>query len=76
MAEDYNPLASRWLSVATAADAPNVICLFYSLLNTIVTYDPKSGLTGGAFAPDAIIRTALMCLIGLWPSRKSRNVQE
>ena len=53
MAEDYNTLASRWLSVATAADAPNAICLFYSLLNTIVTYDPKSGLTGGAFAPDA-----------------------
>jgi hypothetical protein len=42
-AEEYNPLASRWLSVATAADAPNAICLFYSLLNTIITYDPKQG---------------------------------
>jgi Dyggve-Melchior-Clausen syndrome protein. len=50
-AEDYNPLASRWLSVATAVDAPNAICLFYSLLNTIVTYDPKQGI-GGAFAID------------------------
>jgi len=50
-AEEYNPLASRWLSVATAADAPNAICLFYSLLNTIITYDPKQGI-GGAFAAD------------------------
>jgi hypothetical protein len=51
-AEDYNPLASRWLSVATAADAPNAVCLFYSLLNTIITYDPKLGI-GGAFAADS-----------------------
>lgn len=50
-AEDYNPLASRWLSVATAADAPNAICLFYSLLNTIITFDPKHGI-GGAFSVD------------------------
>jgi hypothetical protein len=41
-ADEYNPLASRWLAVATAADAPNSICLFYSLLNTILGYDPKS----------------------------------
>ncbi|GKY90767.1 hypothetical protein MPSEU_000049500 [Mayamaea pseudoterrestris] len=40
-ADEYNPLASRWLAVATAADAPNAICLFYSLLNTIVTYDTR-----------------------------------
>ena len=51
-AEEYNPLASRWLSVATAADAPNAICLFYSLLNTIITYDPKQGISS-AFAADA-----------------------
>ena len=54
-AEEYNPLASRWLSVATAADAPNAICLFYSLLNTIITYDPKQGI-GGAFAADTHAR--------------------
>lgn len=54
-AEDYNPLASRWLSVATAADAPNAICLFYSLLNTIITYDPKQGISG-AFAADTHAR--------------------
>ena len=30
--EDYNPLLSRWLAIATAADAPNQVCLFYSLL--------------------------------------------
>lgn len=41
-ADEYNPLASRWLAVATAADAPNGVCLFYSLLNTILTYDPRS----------------------------------
>lgn len=45
-ADEYNPLASRWLAVATAADAPNAICLFYSLLNTILTFDPKSSVTG------------------------------
>jgi High-temperature-induced dauer-formation protein len=41
-ADEYNPLASRWLAVATAADAPNNICLFYSLLNTILGFDPKT----------------------------------
>jgi hypothetical protein len=41
-ADEYNPLASRWLAVATAADAPNAVCLFYSLLNTILSYDPSS----------------------------------
>lgn len=32
--------------MATAADAPNAICLFYSLLNTIISYDPKAGISG------------------------------
>ncbi|KAL3762220.1 hypothetical protein ACHAWU_004758 [Discostella pseudostelligera] len=32
-ADEYNPLASRWMAVAVAADAPNAPCLFYSLLN-------------------------------------------
>jgi hypothetical protein len=41
-ADEYNPLASRWMAVATAADAPNAVCLFYSLLNTILGYDPRS----------------------------------
>ena len=41
-ADEYNPLASRWLAVATAADAPNSICLFFSLLNTILGFDPKT----------------------------------
>ena len=43
-ADEYNPLASRWLAVATAADAPNAVCLFYSLLNTIWTFDPTQGV--------------------------------
>ena len=41
-ADEYNPLASRWLAVLTAADAPNSICLFYSLLNTVLGYDPRT----------------------------------
>lgn len=45
-ADEYNPLASRWLAVATAADAPNGICLFYSLLNTILSYDPATSVMG------------------------------
>jgi hypothetical protein len=43
-ADEYNPLASRWLAVATAADAPNASCLFYSLLNTVLSFDPSAGL--------------------------------
>mmetsp|Transcript_17460 Transcript_17460/g.25220 ORF Transcript_17460/g.25220 Transcript_17460/m.25220 type:complete len:781 (-) Transcript_17460:88-2430(-) len=57
-ADEYNPLASRWLAVAVAADAPNAICLFYSLLNTILGYDP-SGMGvpySGAFASDNHIK--------------------
>ena len=41
-ADEYNPLASRWLAVATAADAPNAVCLFYSLLNTVLMFDPAN----------------------------------
>mmetsp|Transcript_23829 Transcript_23829/g.34823 ORF Transcript_23829/g.34823 Transcript_23829/m.34823 type:complete len:848 (-) Transcript_23829:267-2810(-) len=39
-ADEYNPLASRWLAVSVAADAPNAICLFYSLFNSVLSYDP------------------------------------
>jgi len=49
-ADEYNPLASRWLAVMTAADAPNSICLFYSLLNTILGYDPKSMVMTAGFS--------------------------
>ena len=57
-ADEYNPLASRWMSVAVAADAPNAPCLFYSLLNTVVSYDPSNSSFGGVpysskFASDA-----------------------
>lgn len=41
-ADEYNPVASRWLAVATAADAPNATSLFYSLLNTVLTFDPAN----------------------------------
>lgn len=46
-ADEYNPLASRWMSVAVAADAPNASCLFYSLLNTVISYDPSNSSFGG-----------------------------
>ena len=42
-ADEYSPLSSRWLAVAVAADAPNAICLFYSLLNVILTFDQNVG---------------------------------
>jgi hypothetical protein len=42
-ADEYSPLSSRWLAVAVAADAPNAVCLFYSLLNVILTFDQNSG---------------------------------
>lgn len=34
------PPVSRWLSVATSADCPHAASLFYSLLNTVVGFDP------------------------------------
>ena len=57
-ADEYNPLASRWLAVAVAADAPNGICLFYSLLNTVLLYDPNGlGVPySSAFASDTHVR--------------------
>mmetsp|Transcript_7900 Transcript_7900/g.11282 ORF Transcript_7900/g.11282 Transcript_7900/m.11282 type:complete len:871 (-) Transcript_7900:36-2648(-) len=56
--DEYNPLASRWLAVAVGADAPNSICLFYSLLNTILSYDPNGiGVPySSTFASDAYVR--------------------
>ena len=56
-ADEYNPLASRWMSIAVAADSPNAACLFYSLLNTVVSYDPSNSSFGGAkFASDVHIK--------------------
>eukprot|EP00580_Thalassiosira_gravida_P016902 CAMPEP_0201662456 /NCGR_PEP_ID=MMETSP0494-20130426/4532_1 /ASSEMBLY_ACC=CAM_ASM_000839 /TAXON_ID=420259 /ORGANISM="Thalassiosira gravida, Strain GMp14c1" /LENGTH=1029 /DNA_ID=CAMNT_0048140817 /DNA_START=180 /DNA_END=3269 /DNA_ORIENTATION=+ len=64
-ADEYNPLASRWMSVAVAADAPNAPCLFYSLLNTVISYDPHYGNFGnfaggvpygGNFSSDAHVK--------------------
>jgi len=57
-ADEYNPLASRWLAVAVAADAPNAICLFYSLINTVLSYDPNGiGVPySNAFANDTHVK--------------------
>ena len=46
-ADEYDPLASRWMAVAVAADSPNAPCLFYSLLNTVISYDPRNASFGG-----------------------------
>jgi hypothetical protein len=55
-ADEYNPLASRWLAVASAADAPNAICLFYSLLNTILSYDPRAIPVAAGFSESNHVR--------------------
>ena len=56
-ADEYNPLASRWMSVVVAADAPNACCLFYSLLNTVISYDPAGHTSfGGKFVPDTHVK--------------------
>lgn len=67
-ADEYNPLASRWLAVATAADAPNAICLFYSLLNTIVNYDPRAlpvatGFSEGNHVRLVELSTQVLCVL-------------
>lgn len=67
-ADEYNPLASRWLAVATAADAPNSICLFYSLLNTILGYDPKSipvatGFSEGSHVKLLELSAQVLCVL-------------
>lgn len=58
--DEYNPLASRWLAIAVAADAPNAACLFYSLLNTITSYDPSQGYST-AFSGDTNMRLVSLC---------------
>ena len=69
-ADEYNPLSSRWLSLAVAADAPNAICLFYSLMNTVLSYDPNGlGVPySGAFASDTHVKlveisTQVLCVL-------------
>lgn len=58
-ADEYNPLASRWMAVAVAADAPNAPCLFYSLLNTVISYDPSKSNFG--HLSDSHIQLAELC---------------
>lgn len=60
-ADEYNPLASRWLAIAVAADAPNAICLFYSLMNTITSYEPPSGLPLSGMGTDSHARLVSLC---------------
>ena len=53
-----------------AADAPNAICLFYSLMNTVLSYDPNGlGVPySGAFASDTHVKlveisTQVLCVL-------------
>jgi len=63
-ADEYNPLASRWLAVAVAADAPNSICLFYSLLNTILSFDPSAmGLSGDNHIKLVELSAQVLCVL-------------
>ena len=66
-ADEYNPLASRWLAVATAADAPNAVCLFYSLLNTILTFDPTQSAYSSGFSDSHVklveLSSQVMCVL-------------
>ena len=62
-AEEYNPLASRWLAVITAADAPNAICLFYSLLNTVLSYDTRSSFSEGNHLKLVEISAQVLCVL-------------
>jgi hypothetical protein len=66
-ADEYNPLASRWLAVATAADAPNAVCLFYSLFNTILTFDPTQGVYSSGFSDSHIklveLSAQVLCIL-------------
>jgi len=80
-ADEYNPLASRWLSIAVAADAPNIICLFYSLLNTIISYEPNQGIGAAysaSFSTDShakLVRLSLQVLCVLLDCGLSGNPQ-
>lgn len=63
-ADEYNPLASRWMSVAVAADSPNAPCLFYSLLNIVLSYDPsKSNFSGGHHVELVELSAQVLCVL-------------
>lgn len=60
-------MKSRFLAVATAADAPNAVVLFYSLLNTIFNYEPKAGLgnpfVSSTFSRVVSLSSQLLCVL-------------
>ena len=63
-ADEYNPLASRWMSVAVAADAPNAPCLFYSLLNIVISYDPSKSQGFGSHHVELVELSAqVLCVL-------------
>jgi hypothetical protein len=63
-ADEYNPLASRWMSVAVAADAPNAPCLFYSLLNIVISYDPSKSQGFGSHHVELVeLSVQVLCVL-------------
>jgi hypothetical protein len=63
-ADEYNPLASRWMAVAVAADAPNAPCLFYSLLNIVISYDPSKSNGFGSHHVELVELSAqVLCVL-------------
>jgi len=71
--------------VAVTAGVPNAPCLFYSLLNTVISYDPlwefwellrrREILERCARQPGATERVDAVCAVGLWPLGQSEEVQ-
>jgi hypothetical protein len=39
-ADAHQSTSSRWLAVATSPDCPHASALFYSLMNTVLGFDP------------------------------------
>lgn len=81
-ADNYDSCASLWLEVATSADAPYAEIVFYSLINTVLGYDPVGwGLPyGNLMTKDtakSVMESAIQALIVLLdyghPIRNSNN---
>eukprot|EP00618_Florenciella_parvula_P037005 CAMPEP_0119472924 /NCGR_PEP_ID=MMETSP1344-20130328/4791_1 /TAXON_ID=236787 /ORGANISM="Florenciella parvula, Strain CCMP2471" /LENGTH=327 /DNA_ID=CAMNT_0007505963 /DNA_START=271 /DNA_END=1250 /DNA_ORIENTATION=- len=70
-ADNFDPVRSLWLKSATAIDVPYASLLFYSLLNTVISFDPVGwGVPYGANmsrsgAPARVLEKAAQVLIVL-----------
>lgn len=76
--DSYDSCASMWLEVGTSADAPYAEIVFYSLMNTVLGYDPIGwGVPyGNLVATDTaklLMETAIQALIILLGKQPRRN---